>query len=319
MASLARARDGLGHCFRDQLCGSKGNKLYTFFNGNQVAPTPNPLAATAPRRPVPLIDAGIDWFRSSGASSHNSLQLRAEKRFSHGLSFIAAYTWAHSIDNASNANLGAQNNDDFLYFLHPEIEYGNSSFSVRHRAVFSYLYELPIGRGKSMAGNVGDGLNYLVSGWQLGGVASISSGNWFTVTDSNGNFSNSDGGTEGNSQRPNQIGDPTAARCVPGTFFNTCAFTDPPFGFFGNVGRNTLQGAGYVIWDMSLFKNFKLSERFNLEFRSEFFNLLNHTNFLLSQSGPQESNNTSVLGQEQFGFLTAARAPQIQFALKLSF
>jgi hypothetical protein len=300
--------------------GSKGNKLYTFFNGNQALPTPDPTAPTAPRRPVPLIDTGIDWFRSSGASSYNSLQLRAEKRFSHGLSFMAAYTWAHSIDDASNANLGSQNNDDFRDFRHPEWEYGNSSFSVRHRAVFSYIYELPFGHGKRLAGHVGSGLNAMIGGWQLAGVATISSGNWFTVTDGNGNFSNSDGGTEGNSQRPNQIGDPTARPCVPGTFFNTCAFTDPQLGSYGNVGRNTLQGPGYVIWDSSLFKTFQVSERFRLEFRSEFFNLLNHTNFLLSQSGPQESNNSTVLGTPQFGFLTAARAPrQIQFGLKLSF
>jgi hypothetical protein len=159
-----------------------------------------------------------------------------------------------------------------------------------------------------------------VGGWQIAGVATISSGNWFTLTDGNGNFSNSDGGTEGNSQRPNQIGDPNGKRCVPGTFFNTCAFGDPALGSYGNVGRNSLQGPGSVTWDTSLFKNFKLSERFNLEFRSEFFNLLNHTNFLLSQSGPQESNNSTVLGSPQFGFLTAARSPrQIQFALKLSF
>jgi len=311
---------GWDSVFEISYAGSKGNKLYTFFNGNQASPTPDPLAPTAPRRPVPLIDTGIDWFRSSGASSYNSLQLRAEKRFSHGLSFMAAYTWAHSIDNASNANLGAQNNDDFRDFRLPQIEYGNSSFSVRHRAVFSYIYELPFGRGKSLAGNVGNGLNYAVGGWQIAGVATISSGNWFTLTDGNGNFSNSDGGTEGNSQRADQIGDPNAKPCVPGTFFNTCAFTDPVLGSYGNVGRNSLQGPGSITWDMSLFKTFKLSERFNLEFRSEFFNLLNHTNLLLSQSGPQESNNSTVLGSPQFGFLTAARSPrQIQFALKLSF
>jgi len=75
---------GWGTVFEISYAGSKGNKLYTFFNGNQAAPTPDPSAATAPRRPVPLIDTGIDWFRASGASSYNSLQLRAEKRFSHG-------------------------------------------------------------------------------------------------------------------------------------------------------------------------------------------------------------------------------------------
>src|SRR5205807_2172663 len=183
----------------------------------------------------------------------------------------------------------------------------------------SYIYELPIGHGKRLAGQAGSALNTVVGGWQVAGVATISSGNWFSVTD-NGNFSNSDGGAGGNSERPNQIGDPTARPCVPGTFFNTCAFTDPPLGSFGNVGRNTLQGPGYVIWDTSLFKTFRLSERFHLEFRSEFFNLLNHTNFLLSQSGPQESNNSTVLGTSQFGFLTAARAPrQIQFGVKLLF
>ena len=311
---------GFDTVFEISYAGSKGNKLYTFFNGNQALPTPDPTAPTAPRRPVPLIDTGIDWFRSSGASSYNSLQMRAEKRFSHGLSFMAAYTWAHSIDDASNANLGAQNNDDFRDFRHPEWEYGNSSFSVRHRAVFSYIYELPFGHGKQLAGHVGSGMNAIIGGWQLAGVATISSGNWFTITDGNGNFSNSDGGTEGNSQRPNQIGDPTGRPCVPGTFFNTCAFTDPQLGSYGNVGRNSLQGPGYVIWDSSLFKTFRLSERFQLEFRSEFFNLLNHTNFLLSQSGPQESNNSTVFGATQFGFLTAARAPrQIQFGLKLSF
>ncbi len=311
---------GFNTVFEISYAGSKGDKLYTFFNGNQALPTPDPTAPTAPRRPVPLIDTGIDWFRSSGASSYHSLQMRAEKRFSHGLSFMAAYTWAHSIDDASNANLGAQNNDDFRDFRHPEWEYGNSSFSVRHRAVFSYIYELPFGQGKLLAGHVGSGLNTVIGGWQLAGVATISSGNWFTVTDGNGNFSNSDGGTEGNSQRPNQIGDPTARPCVPGTFFNTCAFTDPQLGSYGNVGRNSLQGPGYVIWDSSLFKTFQLSERFRLEFRSEFFNLLNHTNLLLSQSGPQESNNSTVFGATQFGFLTAARAPrQIQFGLKLSF
>jgi hypothetical protein len=152
-------------------------------------------------------------------------------------------------------------------------------------------------------------------------LVNISSGNWFTVLDANGDFANSDGGAGGVSQRPD-FG--VLPGCVPATgalvFFNTCLFHDPPLGSFGNVGRNTLQGPGYVIWDMTVFKHFKLSERFDLEFRSEFFNLLNHTNFLLAKSGPQESNNSTVLGSSQFGFLTAARAPrQIQLALKLSF
>ncbi len=302
--------------------GSKGNKLFTFFNGNQAAPSADPLAPTAPRRPFPPVDSGIDLFTSSGASSYNSLQVRYEKRFSHGLQFQLAYTWAHSIDNASNANLGpTQNNSDFRDFRHPEAEFGNSDFDVRHRFTLAYIYELPFGNGKRYLGTANGLTQTLVAGWQLGGLVNISSGNWFTVLDANGNFANSDGGAGGVSQRPD-IG--ILPGCVPATgplvFFNTCLFHDPPLGSFGDVGRNTIQGPGYVIWDTTVFKHFKLSERFDLEFRSEFFNLLNHTNFLLAKSGPQESNNSTVLGSSQFGFLTAARAPrQIQLALKLSF
>jgi hypothetical protein len=307
--------------FEITYAGSKGNKLFTFLNGNQAAPSADPNAPLAPRRPVPAIDAGIDWFRSSGASSYNSLQLSYEKRFTHGLSFTASYTWAHSIDNASNANLGpTQNNSDFRYFADPQAEFGNSDFGVRNRFIVSYLYELPFGKGKAFLGSASGAVNQIVGGWQIGGITSVSSGNYFTVLDSNGDFANSDGGAGGVSQRPDQIGDPNGARCVPGTFFNTCAFGDPALGSFGNVRRNTLPGPGYQIWDFSVFKHFQINERFNLEFRSEFFNIANHTNYLLAKSGPQQSNNATVLGTPQFGFLTAARAPrQVQFALKLSF
>jgi hypothetical protein len=301
--------------------GSKGTKLFTFFNGNQADPSADPSAPLAPRRPVPALDTGIDLFRSSGGSVYHSLQLRGEKRFSHGFSLLTSYTWAHSIDNASNANLGpTQNNSDFRWFKHPELERGNSDFDVRHRFTLSYIYELPFGRGKRLVGDAQGITQQVLGGWQVAGITTLSSGNWFTVLDGNGDFANSDGGAGGASQRPDQVGDPTAKPCVPGTFFNTCAFADPPLGSFGNVGRNTVQGPGFQQWDFSIFKNFEVTERARLEFRSEFFNLPNHTNFLLAKSGPQEGNNATVMGTSQFAFLTAARAPrQIQFALKLSF
>jgi hypothetical protein len=337
--------------------GSKGTRLYTFFNGNQAEPSVNSSDATAPRRPVfatlnnpptpftcslahpedcaPVFDTGIDWFRSTGFSSYHSLQLRYEKRFTHGLQFQGSYTYAHSLDIASNANLGpTQNNSDFRDFRKPQQEYGNSDFDVRHRFVFNSIYELPFGRGKHFFGNAGGFANQVVGGWQVANILSVSSGNWYTVLDSNGNFANSDGGAGGASQRPDQVGDPTRAGLVaanpdcaaptkirtPTAWFNTCAFVDPAQGSFGNVGRNTVLAPGYVQWDFSTFKTFKTTERTSLEFRAEFFNILNHTNFLFAASGPQNGNNATVLGTSQFGNLTAARAPrQIQFALKFSF
>ncbi len=345
--------------------GSKGTKLYTFFNGNQAAPDANPNDATAPRRPVsatligatnpcslanpqdctPVFDTGIDWFRSTGSSNYNSLQASFEKRFAKGLQFQAAYTYAHSLDIASNANLGpTQNNSDFRYFRNPGAEYGNSDFDVRHRLVLNSIYELPFGHGKHFLGDATGVANQIVGGWQVANIVSISTGNWFTVLDSNGNFANADGGAGGVSQRPDLVGDPTRAGIVPGNpnpqcqilasqgglapdrihtptaWFNTCAFADPALGSFGDVRRNTIEAPGYKTWDFSVFKLFHTSENTNLEFRGEFFNLLNHTNFLFANSGPQNGNNATNFGTQQFGNLTAARPPrQIQFALKFSF
>jgi hypothetical protein len=292
--------------------GSKGTKLFTFFNGNQAAPSADPTAAFAPRRPIPAINTGINLFNSTGNSHYNSLQVRAEKRFSRGLSFLVGYTWSHSIDNASSANLGAQNNDGFRWTAHPEWEYGNSNFDVRQRLVLSYIYELPLGRGKQYLGSVSGPANLLVGGWQVAGITTVSTGNWFTIGVSGAPGANSDG-----QQRPDQIGNPNGPPCVPGTFFNTCAFVDPPLGSFGNAGRNTLQGPGFQNWDFSILKNFRISERTRLEFRTEFFNFPNHANLLFAKTGPQTSNNATTLNTPEFGFLTAARPPrQIQFGLK---
>jgi hypothetical protein len=210
--------------------------------------------------------------------------------------------------------------------------------------VISGLYELPFGHRKTFLGNASGFLDQVVGGWQVANIISVSSGNWFTVLDGNGNFANSDGGAGGVSQRPDQVGDPTKAGPVaanpnpacqrtvsqggiapdkirtPTAWFNTCAFTDPALGSFGNVGRNTIQAPGYATWDLSVFKHFHPTEKAEIEFRAEFFNFLNHTNFLFSQTGPQNPNNSTVLGTSQFGALTAARDPrQIQFALKVSF
>jgi len=330
--------------FEVTYAGSKGTKLYTFFNGNQAAPTTDPTIPLAPRRPIPAVDAAIQWFRSSGKSNYDSLQLRAEKHFHGGLYFLGAYTWAHSMDIASNANLGAQNGGDFRNFRYPEAEYGNSDFDIRQRLTVSYLYELPFGHGKRLAGDASGVKQALIGGWQVGGITSASTGNWFTITDNIG-FSNSDnGGNVGSSQRPDIISDPFKAGPVMSnpdpschttisqggsaadqvrtlqTWFNPCAFTNAAVGTFGDVGRNTIQGPGYQIWDFTIFKHFSLKEKAKLEFRSEFFNLWNHTNPQFAKSGPQNANNATVRDAPGFAALTAARPPrQIQLALKVSF
>ncbi len=346
--------------------GSKGTKLYSFFNGNQAMPIDPKVdgSSFAARRPVKVtcttpgvsdcssdgyltvFDAGIDWFRSTGKSSYNSFQAHYEKRFQHGLQFQASYTWAHSLDISSNANLGpTQNNSDFRDFRFPGAEYGNSDFDVRHRFVFSSIYELPFGRGKHFLGNASGITDQIVGGWQISNIVSVTTGNWYTVLDSS-SAANADGNAGGVSQRPDQFGNPLKAGSVlanpdvhchftptqdptgiaperigtPDSFFNGCAFGDPTPGTFGNVGRNTIQGPSNKDWDFSMFKTFSIQEKAHLEFRAEFFNILNHTNFLFAKSGPQNGNGSTIRGTSQFEKLTAARDPrQIQFALKLSF
>jgi len=124
----------------------------------------------------------------------------------------------------------------------------------------------------------------------------------------------------GSSQRPNYAGNPNSKPCLAGTYFNTCAFSDPDAGSFGTVNRNTIAGPGTEEIDFSLFKAMALTERFNLEFRSEFFNILNHYNPLFAPAAASATVGATVRDTPGFGFLTAAQAPrQIQFSLKLSY
>jgi hypothetical protein len=319
--------------------GSRGLKLFAFYNGNQATPTPDSTLLTAPRRPAhqcdsmgncnPALDAGIGTFRSNTQSNYNSLQVRLEKRYSHGLQYEAAYTWAHALDNASSASLGSVNNGDFQDQRYPNSEYSNADFDVRHRFVFSYVYDLPFGRGRMFGKDAHGFVNQIVGNWQMAGVFSAATGNYYTASDIV-SVSNSDcGGTVGfYCSRPARVGDPNATPCVAGTLFNTCAFADNstipgiiPQGTFGNAGRNIIQGPGYQTWDTSLVKQFPFNDRMHLEFRAEIFNVLNHVNRLFEQFGSISAEPTPLeLGQSGFGYALSARDPrQIQFALKFYF
>jgi hypothetical protein len=331
--------------------GSRGLKLFAFYNGNQTVPVlGTDSLPTAPRRPAqnndwpgangpcdlnpannyadagncnPALDTYIDTLRSNTQSNYNSLQVRLEKRYSHGLQYEAAYTFSHALDNASSASLGSVNNGDFQDQRFPNSNYGNADFDVRHRFVFSYVYDLPFGRGHAFAKGASGIVNQMIGDWQMTGVFSAATGNYYTATDIN-NISGGDcGGTVGfYCSRPNLVGNPNAKPCIAGTLFNTCGFADnTTLGTFGNSGRNIIEGPGYKTWDTSLVKQFPINEHKRLEFRAEFFNVLNHVNYLFGQFGSISAEPTPLeLGQPGFGFPLAARDPrQIQFALKFYF
>ncbi len=302
--------------------GSHGANLFGLFNGNQAVPTADPTIPTAPRRPDPNIDAGIDTLRSNLFSNYNGLQVRLEKRFSHGLQFEAAYTYSHALDDASDASLGSQNQGDFRLQTEPFLEYGNADFDVRHRFVLSYIYSLPFGNGQRFGGDATGIKNQLIGNWQITGIVSAQTGNWFTPTDDLVDISNSDcGGGVFNCARPNVVANPNGPPCIPGTIFNTCAFVaNTTFGTFGDAGRNIIRGPGLQNWDMSFIKEFPVHEQMHFEFRAELFNIWNHPNLTFADETTTNENFSIERGASQFGFPTASRAPRlVQFALKFYF
>jgi hypothetical protein len=253
---------------------------------------------------------------SIAQSNYNSLQTTLNKQFSHGMSFQVNYTYAHAIDDASDA---FQPQEDQTVFPpnsnELKREKGSSSFDVRHRAVINYVAELPFGRGKS---RLNEGIiGRVLEGWTWSGIATLQSGFPFEVfaagIDSDGT---------GATQRASYSTTPTIVPVLNRTTQtgpNVGLFTFPLFGGPGNVGRNSFYGPAYKNFDMVIAKTTKITERINLEFRSEYYNVFNHPNF----SQPDNFiNDGSFFGQSSGEVgrndgTTGAR--QLQFGMKLHF
>jgi hypothetical protein len=320
--------------------GSQGTHLRVAQNLNQLevesgAPCgvkPSPcllrpfptLSATSPIRPGAGVGNIIE-ANSGGTSSYNALWVTLNKRLSHGLQFNTSYTFSKSIDNVS------QNNNTVLLQNSLDLA-GNralSDFNATHRFVFSGFYELPFHA------------NRWVAGWEFGIINTLQSGNPLFVVTGITNFT----GTTGNGalrpdllQHVSTTGNPaqwfsSAVTCTP---FAQAGITQPlcsatpnaafalPVGatpaqdHFGDLGRNAFTGPDFLNTDFSIIKNTRITERFNLQFRAEFFDIFNEANF--GNPGLNVQSGT-------FGKITATRFPtgdsgssrQLQFALKLRF
>jgi hypothetical protein len=288
--------------------GSKGTKLLASRDINQ--PPARPQQPNLPRNPL---FGEITQQESSAASNYHSLQARLQQRLAFGLSLLGSYTYGKSIDNASGvfSSTGDPNYPQNSFNL--AAERGRSGFDVRHRFSLSYSYDLPFGKGKSLVGNSGLA-TALVSGWQTFGVITLQTGRPFTVAllpeFDNSNTGISNLGFLGN-DRPNLVGQARLDDPTPDRWFNTAAFRIPPFGSFGNSGRNILDGPGFKNVNFSLVKNTAIKESFTVQFRTEFFNLFNHPNFGLPDN---------FVGSPSFGRVLSAESPRrIQFGLKLLF
>ena len=291
-----------------------GEHLTIYPNINQ--PVPGPGAAN-PRRLYPLFST-ITEVSHGESSSYNGLQVTAERRFSHGLAFLAAYAWGHSMDITSTTAAGAVQNP-----LCEVCDRGPSDFDIRQNLTLSWSYELPFGKGKAIGNNWNAPMNYILGGWRFNSIDTFQSGSPFSVN-SGTNTEGSGGGT----QRANVIGNWHVANQGPAEWFNPAAFTAPAAYTYGNSGRNIIVGPGTNQIDLSLFKEIPLPVRegMHLEFRAEAFNLFNKPQF----DNPNESGATAgaaTIGIPGAAALNYAGNPaffqrtsrEIQLAMKLYF
>ena len=289
-----------------------------------AAPCPSGLPAgtyfipSGAPRANPALANSWSWF-SEGVSSYNALLLDFTHRFSNGVALRGVYTWAKALDDGDSLNATAAANAPGLvmnpFNLHSD--WGLATFDVRNVAVINASYELPLGRGKSLLNGLRGWRDVMVSGWSVNGVQTIQSGFPFTPQLS---FNPSNNGDTRNPVRPSLNSAFTGPLILgnPNRYFDPNAFIVPSNGTYGNVGRDTFTGPGLATMDISLLKNTRITEKWGLQFRAEFFNLLNQANF----NTPNLIAFTSAVGPPSpaAGVITSTSTPsrQIQFGLKLT-
>lgn len=270
--------------------GKKGMNLYQSRNLNQAVPGPGSLAS---RRPYSQWET-ITYQEAVGQSNYHGGTLKVEKRFSHGLSMLSSYTYGKMLDNAGNP----QNS------YNVKEERGPSDFHNTHRYTASSVFELPVGTGRRFLTGIDGVGRFLLSGWEMSGIFIARSGQPFTPI-----YTNDNSGTGQFRDRPNLIGNPQLENPTPQGWFNVAAFANPGAGRFGNAGKGSLLGPGMWNADISLMKNTPWGENRNVQFRAEFFNALNHTNF----DAPNVQANSANFGR----IFSAQDSRQIQLGLKV--
>ncbi len=296
-------------------------------------PVPNPFhglitfgplsGATIPAgqllRPYPQYFGLYNPADAKLGSTYNALQAKLEKRFNQGGTLLAAYTWASNRGNADEkigfeeASAPGQIQD--WTNLHAELS--QMSFNIPQRFVLGYVLDLPVGKGKAFLGSASGVVDKAVSGWGIDGISTFQSG-WPLILTAQPTYISSNFGA--GVPRPNvvagcskQISGGAYSR-LSGWFDKSC-FTQPGQFAFGNEPRvdPTLRTQGQANWDFAAFKGTAINERFNLQFRAEFFNVFNRVQFGYANTTCCSNTNST------FGVVSSQlNAPrQIQFALRL--
>jgi hypothetical protein len=301
--------------------GNRSNKLVLFADYNQARPnSPGETLSLAARRPIQGL-TGITLTCPCGWANYHALQVKLERRYSAGLSFLNSFTWAKAMDNVGQAleDQGNGNGSSPQNFYNLAAEKGPSGFDQRINNTTAIVWEVPFGRGRRFGSSTNGVVDAVFGGWQISGINTATTGEPLNLRyNPTTNFQTSNitedwrGATW---YRPNVAGNPKLEGTErTGVFYlNPAAVTLPtdPSQPFGNIGRNAVYGPSFWQLDTNVQKNFRVSERFNLQFRSEFFNMLNKTNF----RAPVVNRSVTNFGQ----FTTTYQPRQIQFAVKLQF
>jgi hypothetical protein len=267
-------------------------------------------------RPYPQFQNVGDSAPQKGDSTYHALQMKVVKRMRTGGTVQASYTWSKLLSDTDTlsswleAGHGVGGVQDASNL---RLEKSLASFDAAHRLVVSYVYDLPVGKGKPVLGSVHGIADKLVSGWGVAGVSTFQSGLPLAFTTATNLTSSLGGGSRPNAISSQKTIDGSAQSRI-GQWFNTSAFAQPAAFTFGSESRTdpVLKAAGINNWDFTIVKQTQITERTRLEFRTEFINLFNRVQF---------ADPGTSLGSPQFGIVTSAmNLPRlVQLGLRLSF
>ncbi len=296
------------------------NNSVTFRSQCPAGTYPTTCSPIEDRVPYGNFNPAITAIANIYHSTYNAMTFKVDKRFSQGLQLLSSFTWGRALDQASEIALPGGATAERAQNSHLlNLEHGPANFDQTRRLVTNWIYEIPLGKGKALL-NHGGVIDRVFGGWQVNGIMTLADGTPFTVGCFCGDRSQT--GDTRNASRMNVIGNPLPAGFSQTIFkrFDTSVYHTQPLGTLGTSGRNTLRSTAQTAVDFSLFKNNRLTERANLQFRAEFFNLFSSPTYfpLFPQQNGQAVNFGSLVptGGDS-GNLFNPRV--IQLALRLVF
>jgi hypothetical protein len=281
-------------------------------DGSVFYPTNAPFAN-------PNLANSTSWV-SQGVALYNALVVDVRRNFAGGLQFRGNYTYSKNLDNGSAWNTSVSaNTPAFVSFpLEPKTDWGPAATDIRHIASFNGSYDLPFGRHRHFLRQASKPVNAFVGEWTVSAIASVLSG--FPFSPQLGYNPTGNGDTR-NPVRPNW--NPNFAGNLyprkPGQWFDPAAFLPPATGTYGNVRRDSLVGPGSAELDFSAVKSARITEGLGIQFRAEFFNILNRSNFLTPNPVVYSSATSGISPTAGVITATSTTARQIQFGAKLRF